>query len=155
LKTCPQGLGWVEKRDITFEIRSANRDMPRLSAVAEEVVSLNPALIWTVSTPVALAAQRATSTIPIVFIAVSDPVIAREGVEAVIVSGDLLIANLRIGSTTSWPSQAITCGLPRGVVPTRPRNPELWGGHQRTPARLGRLTHLRSRFLTPSLDEHA
>jgi putative ABC transport system substrate-binding protein len=74
MKARLQDLGWVEKRDITFEIRSANRDMTRLPAVAEEVVGLNPALIWTVSTPVALAAQRATATIPIVFIAVSDPV---------------------------------------------------------------------------------
>lgn len=74
LKASLQDLGWVENRDIAFEIRSVNGDMARLAAVAQDVVRLNPDLIWTVSTPVTLAAQQATSTIPIVFVAVSDPV---------------------------------------------------------------------------------
>jgi putative ABC transport system substrate-binding protein len=45
-----------------------------MRALAQELVGLQPAIIVTSGTPVTVALQRATRTIPIVFVNVSDPV---------------------------------------------------------------------------------
>ena len=67
-------LGWTEGRDFKLEIRWTEGVVSRYSQFAAELVGLNPDLIVTTSTPGALAAQRATTRIPVVFVAVSDPV---------------------------------------------------------------------------------
>jgi putative ABC transport system substrate-binding protein len=73
-----QGLsesGHREGRNVSIEYRSAGGDYHRLSNLADELISLSANLIVTVpSTPVALAAKKATSTIPIVFFIGADPV---------------------------------------------------------------------------------
>ena len=66
-------LGYVEDRNISFESRSAENKPDRLPALADELVSLKVDVLLTASANVALAAKRATRTIPIVFISVSDP----------------------------------------------------------------------------------
>jgi putative tryptophan/tyrosine transport system substrate-binding protein len=67
--------GFVEGRNIAFEYRWAEGHYDRLPALAAELVSRNIDLIMTNGgTPPALAAKSATSTIPIVFTHVSDPV---------------------------------------------------------------------------------
>ena len=67
-------LGYIEGRKIIFEIRWAEGKLDRLNELAAELVAAKVDLIHTFSTPAAIAAQRATSTIPIVFTGVSDPV---------------------------------------------------------------------------------
>src|SRR5262249_29557070 len=54
--------------------RSAENNYDRLPALAADLVSRKVDLIGTIGVETALAAKNATSTIPIVFMGVSDPV---------------------------------------------------------------------------------
>src|SRR5262245_34519089 len=67
-------LGYVEGRDVVIEYRDAEGKLERLTALAAELVALKVDVIVAGSSPAALAAKQATSTIPIVFPASSDPV---------------------------------------------------------------------------------
>jgi len=67
-------LGWIEGQSIAFEFRTAEGSTDRLSKLASELVQLKVDAILASATPPALAAQKATSTIPIVFSLVADPV---------------------------------------------------------------------------------
>jgi putative ABC transport system substrate-binding protein len=69
-----RGLGYKEGRDILLEIRWAGGSNEPLFGLAAELAALKVEVLVTVSTPAALAAKRATATIPIVFTAVGDPV---------------------------------------------------------------------------------
>ena len=66
-------LGWVVGQNLTFEPRSADQRLDRLPGLAAELVQLNVSMILAYGIQAALAAKRATATIPIVFIA-GDPV---------------------------------------------------------------------------------
>src|ERR1700754_4251122 len=66
--------GYVFGKNVTKEARWAQGDYGRLAELTKELASLNPALIVAAGNVVALAARRATSTVPIVFIIASDPV---------------------------------------------------------------------------------
>ena len=67
-------LGWVEGKNVTFELRFAEGKLDRLAQLAAELVDLKVDVIVTGSTPGALAAKNATSTIPIVIVTTGDPV---------------------------------------------------------------------------------
>jgi len=67
-------FGWVEGRTVHIEHRFAAADAGRYEPLAKELVALQPDVILSVSTPVTAALQRQTSTIPIVFLGVSDPI---------------------------------------------------------------------------------
>ena len=67
-------LGHVENRDIAIEYRPAEGKVDRLAQAARELVSLPVDVIVAGGSPAARAARQATSTIPIVFIGVGDPV---------------------------------------------------------------------------------
>jgi putative tryptophan/tyrosine transport system substrate-binding protein len=67
-------LGWVEGRNLIVDYRSADGKFDRLPALAAELATLKVEVIVAVATVPALAAKRATQTIPIVFTHVSDPV---------------------------------------------------------------------------------
>jgi len=66
--------GYVFGKNVTKEARRARGNYDKLAELAKELVSLNPTLIVATGNVAALAARRATSTIPIVFIIASDPV---------------------------------------------------------------------------------
>ena len=66
--------GLVRGRDFALEERWGRGDYDRLPALVEELVALKPDLIISIGSPASLAAARATQTIPIVFINVSNPV---------------------------------------------------------------------------------
>jgi putative tryptophan/tyrosine transport system substrate-binding protein len=76
LRTGLRQLGYEEGRNIVIHYRWAEGRYDRLAEFAAELVKLNMDVIVTVSTPGALAAKQATSTIPIVMAAVGDPVAA-------------------------------------------------------------------------------
>ena len=67
-------LGWVEGQNVMIESRFAEGRFDRLPDLAAELVRLKVDLIVAVPTPAALAAKKATGTIPIVMISVTDPV---------------------------------------------------------------------------------
>ena len=66
--------GYVFGKNVTKEARRAQGNYDKLAELAKELVSLNPTLIVASGNVAALAARRATSTVPIVFIIASDPV---------------------------------------------------------------------------------
>jgi len=67
-------LGWVEGRNMVVETRWANGQNDRLPALMTELVESKIDVLFTYGTTAALAAKRATSTIPIVDAAMADPV---------------------------------------------------------------------------------
>ena len=69
-------LGWIEGKNITIEYRFGEQKPERLPELAADLVRLKVDLIVVTSTPVALAAKKATTTIPIVMASGLDPVAA-------------------------------------------------------------------------------
>src|SRR2546426_7352512 len=69
-------LGYVEGKNVAFEYRFADDKLDRLPALADELVRLKVDVLLTPGTPGALALKKATRTIPIVFLDVTDPVAA-------------------------------------------------------------------------------
>lgn len=67
-------LGWVEGRNLIIDYRSADGKFDRIGALAAELASLKVHAIVAAPTVPAVAAMRASSTIPVVFTHVSDPV---------------------------------------------------------------------------------
>jgi putative ABC transport system substrate-binding protein len=66
--------GWTDGRNVQFEKRFSDNNNDRLPQLAQELVALNPEVIFVNTTPATKALQRVTQTIPIVFVQVSDPV---------------------------------------------------------------------------------
>src|SRR5262249_11809941 len=69
-------LGWMEGKNIAFEYRFAEGQPERQNDLAAELVRLKLDLIVVAGTGPALAAKRATTTIPIVMASAGDPVAA-------------------------------------------------------------------------------
>ena len=67
-------LGWIDGRNITIENCYARYSAERLVQLADELVRTEVDLIVAARGQATRAARRATSTIPIVFVAPSDPV---------------------------------------------------------------------------------
>ena len=67
-------LGWIEGKSITIEYRFAEQRNERLAELAADLVRLKVDLILVTGIPLALAAKKATSSIPIVMTSVTDPV---------------------------------------------------------------------------------
>jgi putative ABC transport system substrate-binding protein len=67
-------VNYVDGRNAVVEQRWANGYLDRLPGLTAELVQLKVDVIVTASTPAALAAKRATSTIPIVIASSGDPV---------------------------------------------------------------------------------
>ena len=80
LQTGLRELGYVEGKNLKIEYRFAGDQSETIDSLALELVHLRPDVIVTLGTPTALAAKRATTTIPIVMAAVGDPL--RSGVVA-------------------------------------------------------------------------
>ena len=67
-------LGWIDGRNIGLDYRWATGDPDRVRADATDLVQSAPDAIVVNSTPAARAFQRATHALPIVFVAIADPV---------------------------------------------------------------------------------
>jgi len=74
LRESLRDLGYGEGRNIVIESRWAEGKYDQLPRLAAELISLKVDVIVTYGTPAAQAAQRATSTIPIVMAGIIDPV---------------------------------------------------------------------------------
>jgi putative ABC transport system substrate-binding protein len=70
-----RALGYIEGQNLLIESRYADGRYERLPELTADLVRLKVDVIFVYSTPGSLAAKNATSTIPIVFAGVSDPLI--------------------------------------------------------------------------------
>jgi putative ABC transport system substrate-binding protein len=70
-----EGLGYVEPRDVKIEYRSADGHPDRFTTLAQELINLKVDLITTRGTPAAFAAKNATKTIPVVMVAIGEPLL--------------------------------------------------------------------------------
>jgi putative ABC transport system substrate-binding protein len=67
-------LGYLPGKTLQIEERLASGGFERLAALAEELVQSNPDVMVVATPPAIRAAQKASSTIPIVMVRTSDPV---------------------------------------------------------------------------------
>jgi putative tryptophan/tyrosine transport system substrate-binding protein len=67
-------LGYVEGRNILIEYRWAEGQYERLPALISELITQKADVIVTAGTPATLAVKKATSVVPLVMVAVGDPV---------------------------------------------------------------------------------
>jgi putative ABC transport system substrate-binding protein len=69
-----QAIGWVEGRNVRYEVRWGNSNHDRLSAAAAELHQLAPNAVLSIGTPATRAMHLRSKTIPLVFAIVSDPI---------------------------------------------------------------------------------
>ena len=69
-----RNLGYVEGRNISIEYRWAEGNYDRFPTLIAELIALKFDVIVTAGTPAALAVKKATASIPLVMVAVGDPV---------------------------------------------------------------------------------
>ena len=67
-------LGWKEGRNLRIDYRFSEGDPERMRSHARELVALSPDLILVQTNPALTALRQTTSTVPCVFVQVSDPV---------------------------------------------------------------------------------
>jgi putative ABC transport system substrate-binding protein len=67
-------LGYVEGANVVFEMRFAEGQFERMAGFAAELAAMGVDLIVSFGGPATIAARNATTTIPIVFALVADPV---------------------------------------------------------------------------------
>jgi ABC-type uncharacterized transport system substrate-binding protein len=68
--------GWVDGQNIVIEVRRPDGQEERLLALAADLVRLPVQVLVTVGAPATRAAQQATTTIPIVMVILTDPMVA-------------------------------------------------------------------------------
>ena len=66
--------GWIEGKNLIVDYRYFEGHAERMPALAAELVALKPDLLIATGPQAAVALKSATATIPIVFVAVADPV---------------------------------------------------------------------------------
>lgn len=67
-------LGYAEGKNLIIDQRSAEGKLERLPSFYEELIALRPDVIVAITTPAIAAAQKATSSIPIVMAPATDPI---------------------------------------------------------------------------------
>jgi putative ABC transport system substrate-binding protein len=67
-------LGWVEGRNIRFDLRAGAGDTDRIRSYAEELIGMMPDVLTANAAPAVFALARQTKTIPIVFANFFDPI---------------------------------------------------------------------------------
>jgi putative tryptophan/tyrosine transport system substrate-binding protein len=69
-----RGLGWLKGRNLQLDYRWTAGDVDRAQRFAKEIVELKPDLIVVHSTPAVKALRQLTTSIPMVFVLVADPI---------------------------------------------------------------------------------
>src|SRR4051794_2335592 len=67
-------LGWATGRNLHIDFRWTNRSAEEMTFLCRDIVALEPEVILVQSNPGVAALRQLTSTIPIVFVSVADPV---------------------------------------------------------------------------------
>jgi putative ABC transport system substrate-binding protein len=68
-----QKLGWIDGRNVRIDLRWCAGDTECYRKYAEELVASGSEVILTTTNPALLAVQQASSTVPIVFVGITDP----------------------------------------------------------------------------------
>ncbi|MDA9548917.1 ABC transporter substrate-binding protein [Bradyrhizobium sp. CCBAU 45321] len=68
------GQGWKERDNLKIDWRSGGGERARIAQLADELIALKPDILLAVGTPSVEELRRRTTTIPIVFAVVTDPV---------------------------------------------------------------------------------
>jgi putative ABC transport system substrate-binding protein len=122
-------LGYIEGQNIAIEYRSAEGKPDRLAAVASDLARVPMDVIVTSGSAASYAAQQATTTIPIVMIAIGDPV--RAGLAASLARpGANITGNTILGAEMS----AKRLQLLKEVIPGTSRVAFLWNPNNRSHA---------------------
>ena len=98
-----RSLGYIEGKNIFFEIRYAEGNRDRLREFAAELVHLNVDAVFTASSPAMFALKQATKTIPIVIVSSSDPVEA--GIVSSLARPGGNITGMSLIATDLWPKR--------------------------------------------------
>jgi putative ABC transport system substrate-binding protein len=69
-----QELGWVDGRNVRIDMRWGGGDRERYRKYAAELAALAPDVVFAATSDTVVSMQRASSTVPIVFVGVIDPV---------------------------------------------------------------------------------
>ncbi len=153
-------LGYVEGQNLIIEFRSAEGQFERLPGLLAELIRLQVNVIVTAGDAVVVAAKQATSTIPIVMAAVSDPIgrgfvasLARPGGN---VTGT---SNVAIALTAKWLELAkeLVRGVSRVAVlgnGANPTHPFFWAEAQSSARDIG-LTVYNVDARSPGEFDHA
>ena len=67
-------LGWTDGRNVRIDVRWAGGSTERMREVVSEFVALKPDVIVASGSPAVTALKGATSTIPVVFVGIAEPV---------------------------------------------------------------------------------
>ncbi|MCA1431875.1 ABC transporter substrate-binding protein [Bradyrhizobium sp. BRP20] len=68
------GQGWKERDNLKIDWRNGGGERARIAQLADELIALKPDILLAVGTPSVEELRRRTTTIPIVFAVVTDPV---------------------------------------------------------------------------------
>ena len=115
-------LGYVEGKNLDIEYRYANGNVEKLPELAAELVKLKVDVIVTSGEPAALAAKRATNSIPIVAVEYGmDPV--KAGIVASLARPDANVTGLATQNEELWPKRLAVF---KQIVPKVSRVAVLW-----------------------------
>jgi putative ABC transport system substrate-binding protein len=136
-------LGYIDGQNIAFEYRSGEGQPDRLATATGDLVRLPVDILVTSGSAASHAAQQATTTIPIVMIAIGDPV--RAGLAGSLARpGGNITGNTILGTEMS----AKRLQLLKEVIPGVSRVAFLWN-----PNNLSHLAYLEEwRAVAPALD---
>ena len=98
-------LGWVEGQNLIVERRWAEGSIDRLPPLMADMVNRKIDVLVTYSTPAAVAAKNATTTVPVVVMSMSDPVAS--GVAASLARPGGNVTGLSLGWTEGIPGKLL------------------------------------------------
>ena len=125
LRQALSGFGYVDGQNISFEFRWAERKLDQLPDLALELVRLRVDVILTLAPQATLAAKSATQTIPIVFMAMGDPVASGVVASLARPGGNLT------GTTRMLPEMSVKhVELLKEVVPSLSKLAVLWNSNE-------------------------
>jgi len=98
-----RSLGYVEGKNILFDLRYAEGNRDRLRALAIELVQSQADAIYTSSSPAIFALKEATQSIPIIMVSSTDPV--RSGIVASLAKPGGNITGMSLIANDLWPKR--------------------------------------------------
>jgi putative ABC transport system substrate-binding protein len=141
--TLKEGLeraGWISGQNLEIDVRFARSDPERVKRYTDEILGLKPDVVFAQGVVGAAALQRATTTTPVVFVQVQDPVgggfvasLSRPG-------GNLTgFTNFEYSFVGKWLQllKDVSPGVTRALAIINPDNRARWDGYSAALDRIG------------------